>query len=70
MAIRPSWHDVFAKNIDAFTEQCESRRTIMLRAFEAIEKIEFKLSFDECQDRANGLKADLRYGENFRREDH
>jgi hypothetical protein len=51
--------DVFAKNIEAFTEQCDSRRAIMLPAFEAIEKIEFKLSFDECLDRANGLKADL-----------
>ena len=51
--------DVFAKNIEAFTEQCGSRRAIMLPAFEAIEKIEFKLSFDECLDRANSLKADL-----------
>jgi hypothetical protein len=51
--------DVFAKNIEAFTEQCDSRRAIMLPAFEAIEKIELKLSFDECLDRANGLKADL-----------
>jgi hypothetical protein len=51
--------DVFAKNIDAFTEQCDSRRAIMLPAFEAIERIDFKLSFDECLDRANGLKADL-----------
>ena len=51
--------DVFAKNIKAFTEQCDSRRAIMLPVFEAIEKIEFKLSFDECLDRANSLKADL-----------
>ncbi len=51
--------DVFAKNIEAFTDQCDSRRAIMLPAFDTIEKIEFKLSFDECLDRANGLKADL-----------
>lgn len=51
--------DVFARNIEAFTDQCDSRRAIMLPAFEAIEKIEFKLSFDECLDRANALKADL-----------
>ena len=51
--------DVFAKNIEAFTEQCKSRRAIMLPVFEEIEKIEFKLSFDECLNRANGLKADL-----------
>jgi hypothetical protein len=50
---------VFAKNIEAFTEQCYSRRAIMLPVFEAIEKIEFKLSFDECLDRANHLKVDL-----------
>ena len=50
---------VFAKNIEAFTDQCESRRAIMLPVFDAIEKIEFELSFDECLDRANGLKADL-----------
>jgi hypothetical protein len=31
----------------------------MLPVFDAIEKIEFELSFDECLDRANGLKADL-----------
>lgn len=51
--------DVFAKNIEAFTEQCYSRRAIMLPVFEEIEKIEFKLGFDECLDRANDLKADL-----------
>ena len=51
--------DVFAKNIKAFTEQCGSRRAIMLPAFDGIEKIKFKLGFDECLDRANSLKADL-----------
>ena len=51
--------DVFAKNIEAFTEQCYSRRAIMLPVFKEIEKIEFKLSFDECLDRAIDLKADL-----------
>lgn len=50
---------VFAKNIEAFTDQCYSRRAIMLPVFEELEKIEFKLSFDECLDRANDLKADL-----------
>ena len=50
---------VFAKNIEAFTDQCHSRRAIMLPVFEEIEKIEFKLGFDECLDRANDLKADL-----------
>jgi len=51
--------DVFAKNIEAFTEQCYSRRAFMLPVFEEIEKIEFNLGFDECLDRANDLKADL-----------
>ncbi|CAH1386580.1 conserved hypothetical protein [Candidatus Nitrotoga sp. M5] len=51
--------DVFAKKIEAFTEQCYSRRAFMLPVFEEIEKIEFKLGFDECLDRANDLKADL-----------
>ena len=50
---------VFVKNIEAFTDQCESRRAIMLPVFDSIEKIKFELSFDECLDRANGLKADL-----------
>ncbi len=51
--------NVFSKNIVAFTDQCESRRAIMLPVFNAIEKIEFNLSFDECLQRANDLKADL-----------
>ena len=50
---------VFAKNIAVFTEQCETRKSIMLPVFEAIEKIELNLSFDECLERANALKADL-----------
>ena len=48
-----------AKNIEIFTKQCESRKSIMLPAFDAIEKIDFDLSFDECLQRANQLKADL-----------
>jgi len=51
--------DVFAKNIEAFTEQCFSRRAIMLPVFDAIEKIEFVPGFDECLARANDLKSDL-----------
>lgn len=51
--------DVFAKNIEAFTEQCYLRRAIMLPVFEEIEKIEFNLGFDECLDRASHLKAAL-----------
>lgn len=51
--------DVFLKNIEAFTNQCESRKSVMLPVFDAIERIEFNLSFDECLERANMLKADL-----------
>jgi hypothetical protein len=51
--------EVLAKNIEAFTEQCNSRRATMLPAFNEIEKIEFKPSFDDCLDRANRLRADL-----------
>lgn len=50
---------VFAKNIEAFTEQCESRRAIMLPVFDEIEKLNFKLSFDDCLNRAEDLKAEL-----------
>ena len=51
--------EVFAKNIEAFTEQCYSRRAIMLPVFEGIEKIDFVLGFDECLARVIDLKADL-----------
>jgi hypothetical protein len=51
--------DVFKKNITVFTEQCLARRAFMLPVFDEIEKIDFKLSFDECLQRANSLKAVL-----------
>lgn len=51
--------DVFVKNIVKFTDQCASRKSFMLPVFEAIEKIEFNLSFDECLERVNFLKVDL-----------
>lgn len=53
------YRDIFVKNIEIFTNQCESRRSIMLPAFDAIEKINFNMSFDECLERANTLKIDL-----------
>jgi hypothetical protein len=53
------YRDVFVRNIEVFTHQCESRKSIMLPAFDAIEKIDFNLSFDECLERVNALKADL-----------
>lgn len=51
--------EVFVKNIEAFTEQCELRKSIMLPVFDAIEKIDFQLSFDDCLEQANMLKTDL-----------
>lgn len=51
--------DIFVKNIETFTRQCESRKSIMLPAFNAIEKIDFNMSFDECLHRAILLKLDL-----------
>lgn len=51
--------EIFVKNIEIFTKQCESRKSIMLPVFEAIEKIDFNMSFDECLIRANMLKLDL-----------
>lgn len=51
--------DIFVKNIEIFTNQCESRKFIMLPVFDAIEKIDFNMSFDECLERANVLKLDL-----------
>lgn len=51
---------VFEKHLEIFTEQCSLRRAIMLPAFNEIEKIDFKLSFDECLERANYLKEALR----------
>ena len=50
---------VFIKNIEAFTHQCKIRQHIMEPAFNAIEKLQFNLSFDECLDLANQLKTDL-----------
>ena len=51
--------DVFVKNIEVFTNQCESRKSIMMLAFDAIEKLDFNMSFDECLERVNALKVDL-----------
>ncbi|MDO9366089.1 MAG: nucleotidyl transferase AbiEii/AbiGii toxin family protein [Methylotenera sp.] len=50
---------VFVKNIEVFTNQCESRKSIMMPAFDAIEKIDFNMSFDECLERVNALKIKL-----------
>lgn len=52
-------HEIFLKNIEAFTRQCESRKPIMQTVFNEIEKINFNLSFDECLKRAIRLKEDL-----------
>lgn len=51
--------DIFAKNIEVFSDQCDSRRAIMIPAFNMIEKIESTLCFDECLELVNNLKVDL-----------
>lgn len=55
-------HDVFAKNIEVFTGQCHSRRSFMRPAFEQIDRLECDLSFDDCLELANELKASLLSG--------
>jgi hypothetical protein len=52
-------YDIFLKNIEIFIDQCESRKSIMLPAFDSIEKIDFNMSFDECLERVKMLKLDL-----------
>lgn len=53
------YRDIFLKNIEVFTSQCELRKSIMLPAFNSTETINFNLSFDECLERVNSLKIDL-----------
>jgi len=52
---------IFKKNIDIFVQQCEQRRQIMLMVFDAIEKIDCNLSFDDCLQRVKDLQQKL-YG--------
>lgn len=52
--------EVFAKNLETFIAQCEARKTIMTQGFNAIERIDFNLSFDECLERVRGLQTDLK----------
>ena len=51
--------EIFTKNIEAFTEQCESRKSIMQPVFNEIEKIKFNLSFDDCLLIVNNLKNEI-----------
>jgi len=50
---------IFKKNIDVFVEQCEQRRKIMATVFDAIEKINCNLSFDDCPHRVKELQKQL-----------
>lgn len=51
---------IFAKNIGAFVEQCESRKKAMSPVYDAIEKLSFNLTYDDCLVRVNRLREDLR----------
>ena len=51
--------EIVTKIIEAFTNQYESRKSIMQPVFNEIEKIEFELSFDDCLLVVNELKNEL-----------
>jgi hypothetical protein len=51
--------EIFAKNIEAFAQQCETRKSVLTPVFNAIEKLNFDLTYDECLLRVNKLKHDL-----------
>lgn len=51
--------NIFKKNIDVFVHQCEQRKHIMTTVFDAIEKIECKLSYEDCLHRVKQLQKIL-----------
>lgn len=50
---------IFSKNIEAFVHQCESRKTVLRPVYDAIEKLDFDLTYDDCLMRVKKLKLDL-----------
>lgn len=53
-------HDaIFSKNIEAFVHQCETRKSVLTPVYDAIEKLDFDLTYDECLMRVKKLKIDL-----------
>jgi hypothetical protein len=51
--------EIFQKNIIEFTKQCEHRKQFLLPIFNAIEKINFSLTYEQCLGLVNKLKDDL-----------
>lgn len=49
----------FSKNIGAFIEQCESRKSVLVPVYDAIEKLSFDLTYDDCLLRVKKLKQAL-----------
>lgn len=50
---------IFSKNIEAFVHQCESRKAVLRPVYDAIEKLDFDLTYDDCLMRVKKLKLDL-----------
>lgn len=49
------YRHIFTKHLATFISQCEARRAVMEPAFNAIDKIEFSLEYDECLSRVKSL---------------
>lgn len=50
---------IFIKNIDAFVAQCEARKSVLAPVYEAIEKLDFDLTYDDCLMRVKRLQHEL-----------
>lgn len=50
---------IFGKNIGQFVSQCESRKNTLMPVYDAIEKLNFDLTYDDCLNRVKGLLQDL-----------
>lgn len=50
---------IFTKNLDAFIQQCETRKTTLEPVYEGIEKLNCDLTYDACLARLKSLQRDL-----------
>lgn len=50
---------IFTKNLDAFIQQCEIRKSVLEPVYEAIEKLDCDLTYDACLARVKKLQLDL-----------
>jgi hypothetical protein len=51
---------IFTKNLEAFIHQCEKRKSILEPVYEAIEKLEFDLTYDASLARVKKLQQDIK----------